>query len=420
MFNPAPVFIGLRYTRARRRNHFISFISLTSILGVALGVAALITVLSVMNGFEEELRNRILGMTSHATVVERGGSLRDWPKFVAALMDQPRVLGAAPFIQKEAMLTHSGHVTGAIVQGVLPDQEPKVSIVGERFKVGSLTDLHDGEYNIVLGIALAESLRAGVGDKITVVAPQPTATPAGIAPRLRRFTVTGIFEVGHNEYDSAYALVHMQDAARLFRISDGVTGVRVRFDDIFAAPELSRRAVANLDGAGLPGVYGVIPWTEYHVNFFRALKTEKAVMFVILALIVAVAAFNIVSTLVMVVTDKRADVAILRTIGMNRRGVMLVFIVQGMVIGLVGTLLGAVLGVWLAFNVEWIVPAIEKTFHVQFLSPDVYYISELPSELEWTDVWRITGLAFVLGLLATLYPAWQAAETEPAEALRYE
>jgi lipoprotein-releasing system permease protein len=420
MFNPAPVFIGLRYTRARRRNHFISFISFTSILGVALGVAALITVLSVMNGFERELRSRILGMTSHATVVERGGSLKDWQRFVLALADQPRVLGAAPFVQKEAMLTHRGHVTGALVQGVLPDQEPKVSVVGERFKIGSLTDLRDGEYNIVLGSSLAATLGASVGDKVTVVAPQPTATPAGVAPRLRRFTVTGIFEVGHNEYDTAYALVHMQDAARLFRISDGVTGVRIRFDDIFAAPQLSRQVVENLPSQGLRAVYGVIPWTEYHVNFFRALKTEKTVMFVILALIVAVAAFNIVSTLVMVVTDKRADVAILRTIGMNRRGIMLVFIVQGVVIGLIGTLLGAVLGVWLALNVEWIVPAIERALHVKFLSPDVYYISELPSELEWADVWRISALAFVLGLLATLYPAWQAAETEPAEALRYE
>jgi lipoprotein-releasing system permease protein len=420
MFHPAAVFIGLRYTRAKRRTHFISFISLTSLLGVALGVAALITVMSVMNGFQLELRSRILGMTAHATIVEQGGWLRDWQRFVAEAEQQPQVLGAAPFIRREAMVMHRGNVSGIVVNGVLPDQEPKVSEVGDKMIDGTLDTLRASAYNIVIGRELAAALAAAVGDQITVIAPQVNTTPAGVLPRQRRFTVTGIFEIGMNEYDSALALIHLDDAATLFRAPDGVSGVRLRLEDMFDAPAISAQVVRALNAGGLEGSYGVIPWTAYHSNFFTALKTEKVVMFVILALIVAVAAFNIVSTLVMVVTDKRAEVAILRTIGMRRRGIMLVFIVQGVLIGSAGILLGVVGGVALAMNVEAIVQYLEQTLHTRFLPADIYYISVLPSQLDWYDVFRVTGMAFLLTLLATLYPAWHAARTEPAEALRYE
>ncbi|MBT8446130.1 MAG: lipoprotein-releasing ABC transporter permease subunit [Gammaproteobacteria bacterium] len=420
MYTPASLFVGLRYTRAERRNHFISFISLTSMLGVALGVAALITVLSVMNGFEEELRSRILGMTAHATVLERGRELRDWEAFIDTLKAQPRVTGAAPFIRKEGMITHRGNVNGALIRGVLPERESEVSVVAQRMVAGSLDRLEGGAYRIVLGRSLANALLASVGDRVTLIAPQPTTTPAGIVPRLRRFEVVGIFEIGMHEYDSGLALIHMDDAARLFRFDEGVSGIRLETDDVFQAPAIAREIVRNLRIEEWPGAFGVVDWTQYHSNFFRALKTEKTVMFVILALIVAVAAFNIVSTLVMVVADKRAEVAIMRTLGMNRRAVMVVFIVQGAVIGLVGTLLGVLGGVSLALNVESIVPAIESLIGRDFLPADVYYISDVPSDLHVDDVLRISLLAFVLCLVATLYPAWQAAQTHPADALRYE
>jgi lipoprotein-releasing system permease protein len=415
MFRPLEVFIGLRYTRAKRRNHFISFISLTSMLGVALGVTALITVLSVMNGFESQLRERILGMTAHATVIKPGGLLPDWPQVKAALDGREGVLGAAPFLRREAMLTHGGNVSGALIHGVLPDLEPEVSVVGEHMEQGSLDDLQAGSFRIILGAGLAKQLYAQVGDKVTVVAPQANATVAGVVPRYKRFTVSGIFKIDMHEYDTALALVHMDDAARLFRMEGGVSGVRLRFDDVFAAPEISRKLVAQL-----PDYYAVVDWTQFHTNFFKALKTEKTVMFVILTLIVAVAAFNIVSALVMVVTDKQTDIAILRTLGLTPARVMRVFMVQGILIGLIGTALGVCGGVWLALNVEIIVPAIERFFKVKFLSPEVYYISELPSELNWDDVAHIGGVAFILCVLATIYPAWRASRTQPAEALRYE
>lgn len=415
MFHPLEVFIGLRYTRAKRRNHFISFISLSSMLGVALGVTALITVLSVMNGFESQLRDRILGMTAHATVVKPGGLLPDWPRVKEALVGSEGVLGAAPFLRGEAMLTHGGNVRGGLVQGILPAIEPEVSMVGQHMEQGSLEDLEPGSFRIILGAGLAKALYAEVGDKVTVVAPQASATIAGIVPRYKRFTVSGIFRIDMHEYDSALALVHMDDAARLFRMEGGVSGLRLQMDDLFAAPTISRKLVARL-----PDYYAVVDWTQFHTNFFKALKTEKTVMFVILTLIVAVAAFNIVSALVMVVTDKQTDIAILRTLGLTPGRVMRVFMVQGILIGLIGTALGVCGGVWLALNVETIVPAIESFFQVKFLSPEVYYISELPSQLNWDDVMRIGGVAFGLCVLATIYPAWRASRTQPAEALRYE
>jgi lipoprotein-releasing system permease protein len=415
MYRPLQLFIGLRYTRAKRRNHFISFISLTSMVGIALGVTALITVLSVMNGFENELRQRILGMTSHATISSYGEQLTEWGELAAIADRHPRVLGSAPYIQKEGMLIHGQQVNGSIIRGVLPDEEPNVSEVAAKMVSGTLHDLQDGEYRIILGIDLARILGVMVGDKVTLVTPSADVTLAGVMPRLKRFTVSGIFDVGMYEYDSALAIIHLDDARTLFRMGDGVTGLRLKLDDLFLAPFISRELAA-----GIPGIYQVRDWTQYHANFFRAIKTEKTVMFVILLLIVAVAAFNIVSTLVMVVTDKTTDIAILRTLGATPHSILGIFMVQGTVIGFVGTLLGLIGGVTLALNVESIVPAIEQLFGLKFLPADVYYISDLPSDLHWDDVVKITGVSFLISTIATLYPAWRASRTQPAESLRYE
>lgn len=416
MFHPLEAYIGLRYTRAKRRNGFISFITFTSVLGIALGVTALITVLSVMNGFETELRERILGMTAHATISGSDGRLEGWQAVREHALGHPRVVGAAPYVRAEAMLTHGQGVKGTLVRGVLPEREAEVSKVTAHMVEGDMASLTPGAWNIILGADLARALGAFVGDRVTLVAPQARVTPAGVLPRLRRFRVSGIFQVGMFEYDSALALVHLEDAARLFRLEEGaVSGVRLRLDDLFHAPRVSRELARELTGR-----YWVSDWTQHHVNFFRAIQTEKTVMFVILTLIVAVAAFNIVSTLVMVVTDKQADIAILRTLGVTPASVMGIFMVLGTVIGVLGVALGAAGGVALATHVETLVPAIESLLGTKFLSPEVYYISDLPSEMRWGDVARICGVAFVLSLLATLYPAWRASRTQPAEALRYE
>ncbi len=412
---PYELFIGLRYTRAKRRNHFISFISLSSILGIALGITALITVLSVMNGFEKELRERILGMASHATISGANEGLADWRSAERVARENPRVIGAAPYVNAQVMLSFGDTVSGALLRGVLPEEEPEVSDVADKMLVGQLSDLKPGEFGIVLGKELAYAMGVRAGDKVTVVTPQASVTPAGILPRFKRFTVIGLFEVGMYEYDRNLAFIHMADAAKLLRMDDRVSGVRLKLDDLFQAPQVVREIARQLGGA----LY-ISDWTRQHANFFRAIQTEKRVMFIILLLIVAVAAFNIVSTLVMVVTDKQGDIAILRTLGITPGSVMAVFIVQGALIGLIGMLLGVVGGVALALNVETIVPAIEQLFGIRFLSPDVYYISELPSELHWDDVLRIGGVGFALSLVATLYPAWRAARTQPAEALRYE
>jgi len=384
-------------------------------LGIALGVTALITVLSVMNGFERELRDRILGMASHASITTYGGQLEDWERLAGQLDGRERVVASAPYVRGESMLSNGKRVSGALLRGVQPELEGGVSDVVEHIKGGRLDLLHEGEYGIILGSELAIALGAGIGDAITVVSPQVSVGPTGIMPRLRRFTVVGIFEVGMYEYDRGVALIHIRDAAKLFRLGDNVTGLRLKLDDIFAAPAVSRELERQLQGD-----YRVEDWTRQHANFFRAVKTEKRVMFIILTLIVAVAAFNIVSTLIMVVTDKRADIAILRTLGASPRSIMTIFIIQGVVIGVLGTVLGVAGGVGLALNVETIVPAIEQLFNVQFLAADVYYISDVPSELHWNDVWVMASVALVLSLLATLYPAWRAARTQPAEALRYE
>ena len=415
MFRPLELFVGLRYTHSKRRTHFISFISMTSMLGIALGVTALITVLSVMNGFEQELRDRILGMASHATVTTYAGRLADWQDLSQTLEKQPSILAMAPYVQGESMLSQGKRVSGALIRGVLPGMEGGVSDVVSHIDGGDLTLLEAGEYNIILGSELAIVLGVGVGDSVTVVSPQVTIGPTGILPRLRRFKVVGIFEVGMFEYDRGVALVHIKDAARLFSLDDNVTGLRLKLEDIYDAPRLARELSAQL-----PGGYRVEDWTRQHANFFRAVKTEKRVMFIILTLIVAVAAFNIVSTLIMVVTDKRSDIAILRTLGASPGSIMKIFIIQGVVIGVLGTALGVAGGLGLALNVETIVPAIERFFNVDFLDANVYYISEVPSELHWKDVWVMASMSMGLSLLATLYPAWRAARTHPAEALRYE
>ncbi len=415
MYRPLQFFIGLRYTRAKRRNHFISFISLMSMLGIALGVTALITVLSVMNGFETELRERILGMTSHATISGYGSGLKEWQELAEVAEQHPRVTGTAPYIQREGMLIHGPQVQGSVIRGILPDEEPKVSTVGDKMTEGQLRQLEDGEYRIILGVDLARILGVMVGDRVTLVTPSANVTIAGVLPRMRRFVVAGIFDVGMYEYDSAMAYIHLEDARRLYRMEEGITGLRLQLDDMFHAPQISREVASSI-----PGVYQVRDWTQYHANFFRAIQTEKTVMFIILLLIVAVAAFNIVSTMVMVVTDKTADIAILRTLGATPTTVLGIFMVQGTVIGFIGTALGLVGGVSLALNVETIVPAIEALFGTQFMPADVYYISDLPSEVHASDVLNITGLAFLISVLATLYPAWRASRTQPAESLRYE
>jgi lipoprotein-releasing system permease protein len=415
MFKPLTVYIGLRYTRAKRRTRFISFITLTSVLGSALGVTALITVLSVMNGFEAELRERILGMTAHATISGANGELQDWQLLEPPLQSEKHVLGWAPYIEGQAMLNSDRRVSGVMLRGVLPGYEERVSEVAKHIVQGELQALKPGEFGIILGEELANYLGAIVGDKVTVITPQVTATPAGILPRLKRFTVVGVFKVGMFEYDRNMAMIQIDDAARLLRMEDAVSGLRLKLDDMLQA-----RSIIHDIGPHLPGSYYVSDWTQAHSNFFRAVQTEKKVMFIILLLIVAVAAFNIVSTLVMVVTDKRADIAILRTQGMTPSEVMAIFIVMGATIGLFGAALGCVGGIALALNVETIVPAIERAFSVHFMPGDVYYISELPSKLLWSDVWEVTALAFLLSLLATLYPAWQASRVKPAEELRYE
>ncbi|TDR37365.1 lipoprotein-releasing system permease protein [Tahibacter aquaticus] len=414
MFRPLELFIGLRYTRAKRRNHFISFISLISMLGIALGVTALIVVISVMNGFDNELRTRILGMVSHATIssLDEGG-MSDWAATQKKAEANSHVLGSAPFIEREAML-QGDRVGGAIVRGVLPDQEPKVSEVDRKMKAGKLEDLVAGRFGIVLGRELSYKLGVDVGEQVVVYAPEIQATPVGAVPRLKRFTVVGIFEIGMEEYDAGLAIVNLEDAQRLYQMQ-GPDGLRLKLDDMFNAFGVARSLAEELGQ-----YYRVRDWMQGHANFFRAIAMEKRVMFMILSLIVAVAAFNLVSTLVMLVQDKQADIAILRTLGASPLSIMGVFMVQGVVVGAIGIALGTLFGVVLALNLEAIVKFIETQFNFTVLSPDVYYISDLPSDMHWSDVGLIALLGFGFSLIATLYPAWRAARTQPAAALRYE
>ncbi|NCO20034.1 MAG: lipoprotein-releasing ABC transporter permease subunit [Gammaproteobacteria bacterium] len=414
MFQPLSVAIGLRYLRAKRRNHFISFSSLISMLGIAVGVAILITVISVMNGFETEVRERILGMVSHATVSTWDRPFTEWPELVERARDNPEVVGAAPFVEQQTLLK-GRDVAGALVRGIDPVLEPQVSDLGDQLLAGRLEALDEQRWQVLLGVELASRLGVGPGDPVTIFAPEIRATAAGVVPQVRRFTVAGVFEAGVQEFDAGLAVIHWKDAQALFRTGEGVSGVRLEFTDLFRA-----RSVATELAAELPGFYRVRDWTQSHANWFRAVQMEKTMMFLILSLIIVVAAINMISTLVMLVIDKQSDIAILKTMGFSPAAVMRVFVVQGMLIGVIGTVLGVLGGVLLAWNVESIVGAIERLLNTEFLSADVYYISDLPSELHWGDVGRFAGLALALSLLSTLYPAWRAGRTRPAEALRYE
>ena len=414
MFQPLPLSIGLRYLRAKRRNGFISFISMASILGIIIGVIALITTISVMTGFQQELRARILGMVAHATLTGLDGPLQDWPRAVAAAEADPRVAGAAPYVETESLL-QGARRQGAILRGVDPALEPRVSELAGKMVAGRLDDLQAGEFRIILGRELANALAVDVGDPVNVFVSEATSTPLGALPRAKRFTVVGIFEAGAQEYDLGLAVVHLADAQKLNRMGEGVTGVRLKLVDMWDAWPVARSLQDELQG-----YYRVRDWAQDHANFFRALKMEKTVMFILLSLVVAIAAFNLVSSLVMLVQDKQSDIAILRTLGMSPGAVMGVFVGQGMVIGLLGIAIGVVGGVLLASNLSPVVGAIERLSGTELMPADVYYISGVPSVVVADDVVRIAVVAFVLCLLATIYPAWRASRTDPATALRYE
>ena len=414
MFKPVPVAIGLRYLRAKRRNGFISFISLASILGIALGVTALITTLAVMSGFQKEIRDRMLGMAAHATVGGYGEPLQDWRHAVEVALQDPRVAGAAPYIEKEALVSGRNNQP-AMLRGVVPAQEDTVSVLGGKMVQGKLSELEPGSFNIVLGRELAMWLGVGVGDDVVVTLAEFRSTPLGGLQTMKRFKVSGIFEAGYNEFDKGLAVVAMADLQRVLRMGDGVTGVRLKMHDMDQAFEVARALALKLKGP-----YSVSDWTQDNANLFRALKMEKTVMAILLSLIIAMGAFNLVSSQVMLVTDKQADIAILRTLGLTPRQVMQVFMVQGSLIGLIGTVAGVIGGIVLTLNLDRILQGIEAVFGVQLLPEDVYYITGLPTDLQASDVATIACVALAMAFVATLYPAWRAARTAPAEALRYE
>jgi lipoprotein-releasing system permease protein len=408
-------FLGLRYIWSRSGNGFVSFISIISMSGIAVGVAVLIVVLSVVNGFETELRSRILSMTSHAAITGYESGLDEWQQASVKALQNPRVLATAPFVEGEGMLVNGDLISGVAVRGVLPDEELEVSGIGDKMTAGQLIELRRGDFGIVLGAALADAIDSKVGDRVILAINQGTITPAGIMPRLRRFTVVGIFQAGMYEYDRGVAFIHMNDALRLYRLGDEVTGLRLRIDDLFQAPVVVREVAGELGGD-----FYVTDWTRQHRNFFRSIALSKRMLFTVLLLVVAVAAFNIVSTLVMVVKDKQSDIAILRTIGVSPRSIMAIFTVQGTLIGVLGILAGVALGVAIGVNTETLVHALEALLDTRFLAPDVYFISDLPSEIRLSDITTVCVTAVVLCVLSTIYPAWRAARTQPAEALRYE
>lgn len=414
MIRPLELFVGLRYTRARKRSHFISFISLISILGITIGITALITILSVMNGFGKELRGHILAVISHVTISETSGQLQDW-KNAAERIKNPHVIGRAPYIEGQGMVARGKTVSGVVVRGVLPSEEIQVSEFDSRMIEGKLEALHPGEFGIVIGSALAWKLDLAVGSPVSLVIPQALVTPAGLMPRFKRFTVVGIFRMDNYQYDSGLVLMHLDDAARLYQTGDRITGLRLKLDDLDAAP-----AVAHTLAEGLGPNYLARDWTREHGNFFRALKVEKIVMFVIMLLIVIVAMFNVVSTLVVTVTEKRADIAILRTLGASPKTILGIFLVNGSIVGIIGTMVGTVCGILLALNVEALVGLIERLFSTSFVPGDVYFITKLPSDLQWPDVLMVSGASLILSLISTLYPALRASKVQPAEALRYE
>ncbi len=412
---PFELLLGYRYTRAKRRNGFISFISLSSMIGIALGVFALITVLSVMNGFQQELRDRILGMTSHMTLSEGQDKLANWQGLYKQVSKIEQVTGAAPNVMGQGMLSFNENVKAVLVRGVLPAYEPEVADISSKLIEGSLEDLKDKKYSIILGVELANSLGVSIGDKITMIAPQGTISPMGVIPRIKRFTLTGLFEAGMHEYDSGLAIVHLKDAQKVFKMRGKITALQLKLDDMFEVDKV-RKYIDN----NFKKVLYTRDWTQQHANFFKAIQMEKRMVFIFLTLIIMVAAFNIVSTMVMVVTDKQKDIAVLRTIGAAPSSIQLIFIIQGLIIGIIGSVAGGVLGVLASLNIDVIIPFFENIFGFKFFPEDIYYISNIPSDLHWDDVWLVSGLAFTMTLLATLYPAYRASKIEPAEALRYD
>ena len=410
------LFIGLRYTRAKRRNHYISFISLSSLLGITLGMTALITVMSVMNGFQKEIRTRILGVASHIQVSGVNEKLADWQGVASEAIKHPQVEAAAPYVSAQGMVSFNQVVRGVLVRGVLPSAEDKVADFSRMMISGELNNLVPGEFGIVIGAQLSQSLGASEGDKIVLISPQGQMTPVGILPRLKQFTITGIFKAGHFEYDSTLVLIHMADAQKLYRMeSTRVSGVRLKLQDLFQAKQVVQELVPMISATTF-----ISDWTSQHANYFRAIQIEKRMLSLILALLILVAAFNIVSTLVMAVTDKQPDIAILRTLGASPRSIMKIFIIQGTLIGVFGTILGVLGGVLLAFNVDSVIAFIEYLFTVQFLSREVYYISEVPSDPHLVDIVTVAIFSFGLTILATIYPSYRASKVNPAEALRYE
>ena len=414
---PFELFIAARYVRSRKGAHgtaggFLSFISFASVAGIGLGVWALIVVLSVMNGFQKEVRDRMLSVVAHIEIFGVAGTVPVWETLLKQAARHPRVVAGAPYVLAQGMLTNADAVRGAVIRGVLPELEGRVASLA--VKGGKLSDLRSGEFNVVLGNELARALGVVTGDKVTLIAPQGNITPAGVIPRLKQFRVAGVFESGHFEYDSALALVALEDAQKLFRL-DGVTGIRLKVDDLYDAPLIARDLTRMVDADVL-----IRDWGRINRNWFAAVQVEKRMMFVILTLIVAVAAFNLVSSLVMTVTDKRADIAILRTLGATPGSIQRIFMVQGAVSGAFGTLLGAAVGIVTALNLDVWVPAIERLFGIQFLAKDIYFINSLPSDPRAGDMVAIIGIALLMSLIATLYPSWRAARLKPAETLRYE
>ncbi len=415
MQSPFEIWIGGRYVRSRSSNRFVSLISLISMLGIAIAVAVLIVVLSVVNGFERELKDRLLAMTGHASIEGPDRRLGDWSGFAAAAGADARVSASAPFVEGQALLIAGERLSGAGLRGIEPELEDRVSGIAGVMTAGDLGSLAAGEYNIVIGVELQRELGVGLGDKVTVTLAEGRVTPLGVIPRSKRFTVRGIYRVGMYEFDRRLGFIHLDDARRLYRLGDDVSGLRLSVSDVFLAPEIVRD-VALAGGGGVL----VSDWTRRHVNFFRSIQITKSILFVILLLVIAVAAFNIVSTLVMVVKDKQSDIAILRTIGARPASILRIFVTQGSVIGVVGTVAGLLAGVLLTVNLENVVGFLEASLGIKFLAADVYFISDLPADLRWADVTRVSVIALVLALLSTLYPAWRGAQTQPAEALRYE
>lgn len=416
MFRPLALYIGLRYTRAKRRNHFISFISLASMLGIALGVTVLITVLSVMNGFDHEIQSRLFNLANQVTVSRVEGTLEEWPELNKHIKQQPNIVATAPLVGVQGMLSHSGNSAPTFITGVLPELEANVSTMPSMMIQGSFNSLQPKLFHIIIGEGLAEHLGLGVDDKVILFTPQANASPLGILPRYKQFTVSGIFHVdGNAPMNNGLAFIHMKDAQVLYQLGNSVTAIRIKVDNLYAAP-----AVAHALQNQLSSDYLISNWTQEYGTFFKAIRMEKTMIFLILLLIIAVAAFNLVSTLVMVVNDKRADIAILRTFGATPRMILATFIVQGCVVGVVGTILGLVGGILLAVNAPTLVNLLQQILHTQFISSSVYFVDYLPSRLEWTDVWQVCSIALLMSLLATIYPAWQASRTQPAEALRYE